>query len=159
MAGYRRFLPCGTCCTPPACTVCPDVGSIELDISGFADNSCSYCEEIDGTYILTPTGTNCEYRYQSGFLGGCVPPGGDPYNTCFLLIVAQVQVVGSTVRVGVTISLNYSYGFSSEWSYYTYQADFADCDITDGSLSYTGTSGSLHCNGSGATILASVLPP
>lgn len=78
----NKFTPGGSCVCCGGfdpCTDCEDCltggpyPDCEVDVPAFTDDDCADCELIEGTYILSPFGSQCSWFYQDSDSGVCGP--------------------------------------------------------------------------------------
>lgn len=139
-----RFSP-GCCCD--TCTRCDDGAGpdqFKVTLSGFADNGCLDCGDLNGDYFLDRSfaGATCEWRYDAA--GSCD----------FTSIILQILRSGSDVRLDITLSMVGSAHY--DWSA-TYPAvTEVDCEFVAEAIEFDSDTDFSNCifDGSAAIVNA-----
>lgn len=147
------FWPTCACCG----TVCPQCSAgtpqqFQVDVTGFANDTCTDCANIDGTWILA-IGNNC-----LGVTGTCAwhydasgPLCGDVF--CMDVIVSQVPFSSDRqVRYAAVVGVVAIVEFIK-----TYTGTRPDCESLSSTDLPFSSNLQTNCDGSGATVLITAL--
>ena len=131
-------------------------GTFTVVIADMADDACSECERLNGTFVLTPV-CGCTHHYEWHSADVCDDgPGTSTESNCDAAPVATPRLKLLVSRIATFVTMNLSYqsfgGFDFQWTFagFVTGAD-TDCEVA-WTQSLTSNVGSTLCDDSGASI-------
>lgn len=140
----------GCFCCPTACSACTAGTALtpaqyQVEVSGMANDNCTDCAALDGTYIVDYFGMSGGDCFWSANISGA---SCDMTNAVIQFIVIG-QVIGFTLSDPIA-------GAAGSWRQFQSFAAF-DCDVTDYNLPVFGDTSNHVCDHTGSTCLMTAL--